>query len=367
MNQIENLAEILNSRLGWNKARAVLLSLFIVALLRVRSVNLTKIAVAMPGKARTDSKYKRLQRFFAGFEFSLDDIAKLIVRFLPIRDEKWDLSMDRTNWKLGRLNTDPLVLGILHSGVAFPIIRITFSKRGNSDTDERIRLIERLIRIFGVGKIGCLFGDREFIGGDWFAFLLEKNIRFVMRIKENFMITNAKGIFVPARTLSGDSEVGEYKLPEGRRLVNGQSVCALGALLPNGEYLILATDRNAETAIEDYKKRWGIETLFQCLKGRGSDFEDTHMTLPSRIDKLIALLAIALSWCHATGEWCASQKPICIRKHGRKVSSLFRLGLDYIGRILHNIWELHQEFDKNLSIILEPLLSTNPTIPPIFL
>jgi len=29
----------------------------------------------MPGGAKTDSKYKRLQRFFSGYNFSMDDIA----------------------------------------------------------------------------------------------------------------------------------------------------------------------------------------------------------------------------------------------------------------------------------------------------
>lgn len=61
MNDIDKLANLMNSGLGWNKARADLLALFIVALLKVRSVNLAKIAVAMPGRAKTDSKYKRLQ------------------------------------------------------------------------------------------------------------------------------------------------------------------------------------------------------------------------------------------------------------------------------------------------------------------
>ena len=359
MNQISKLSKILNSRLGWNKARADLLSFFIVALLKIRTVNLTKIAVAMPGRAKTESKYKRLQRFFAGFDFSMDSIATLIVRFLPISDEIWDLSMDRTNWKLGKLNINPLVLGIIHLGVAFPIIWITFSKRGNSSMIERIELIERFIKIFSADKIKCLFGDREFIGGKWFAFLLKKGIHFIMRIKENFMITNARGIPVPAKILFRDLKVGEYKVLKGKRLVNGQLVYVVGALLPDGEYLILATDKNPVTALEDYKKRWGIETLFQCLKGRGFNFEDTHMTFPDRIDKLIALLAIAFSWCHATGEWCHSQKPIKIKKHGRKAVSIFRLGLDHIGRILHNISELYQEFYKNLKIILGPLILMN--------
>ncbi|MCP4460971.1 MAG: transposase, partial [Cytophagales bacterium] len=108
-------------------------------------------------------------------------------------------------------------------------------------------------------------------------------------------------------------KAGEYKILKGRLLVNGQMVYIVGALLPKGEYLILATDKNPETALEEYKKRWGIETLFQCLKGRGFNFEDTHMTFPDRIDKLIALPAIAFSWRHATGEWCNSQKPIKIK------------------------------------------------------
>ncbi len=359
MKQIAKLTEIFNSRLGWNKARADLLSLFIVALIKVRSVNLTEIAVAMPGSAKTDSKYKRLQRFFAKFDFSMDDIAKLIVRFLPMRDEKWDLSMDRTNWKLGKLNINPLALGIVHLGCAFPILWMTFSKRGNSNMDERIDLIEHFIKIFGVEKIKCLFGDREFIGGKWFAFLLEKQIHFIMRIKENFQITNARGILVSVKTLFRDLKIGEYKVLKGKRMVNGQSVYVVGMLLPSGEYLILATDKNPETALEDYKKRWGIETLFQCLKGRGFNFEDTHMTFPERIDKLIALPAIAFSQCHATGEQCASQKPIKIKKHGRKAVSLFRLGLDHVGNMLHNISDLYHEFDKNLEIISAPLISMN--------
>lgn len=357
MNRINKLSEILNLVLRWNKARADLLSLFIVALIRVRTVNLARIAVAMPGMTKTESKYKRLQRFFRGFDFSADDIALLIVRFLPIRDGQWDLSMDRTNWKLGRKNINPLVLGIVHLGVAFPIIWTTFSKRGNSSMAERIEITERFIRIFGADRIRCLFGDREFIGGDWFAFLLENGIHFIMRIRDNFMIPNSKGISVSARTLFRGLKPGEYRVLKGLREVNGQPVHVVGMLLPDGEYLILATDGNPETALEDYKKRWGIETLFQCLKGRGFNFEDTRMTLPKRIDKLIALLAIAFSWCHATGEWVAAQKPVRIKKHGRREISLFRLGLDHIGRILHNISEFYHELDRNFKIVLEPLLS----------
>ncbi|MDM8539629.1 hypothetical protein QUF90_00940 [Desulfococcaceae bacterium HSG9] len=184
-----------------------------------------------------------------------------------------------------------------------------------------------------------------------------------MRIKENFQITNAGGIFVSAKTLFRDLKVGEYKILKGKCIVNGQLVYVVGALPPDGEYLILATDKNPVTALEEYKKRQGIETLFQCLKGRGFNFEDTHMTLPDRIDKLIALPAIAFSQCHATGEWCASQKPIKIKKHGRKAVSIFRPGLDHLGRILHSFSDLYHEFYTNLKIILLPLISVKSQNP----
>jgi len=173
------------------------------------------------------------------------------------------------------------------------------------------------------------------------------------------MITNARGIPVAAKTLFRDLKVGEYKVLKGPRLVNSQLVYVVGMQLPDGEYLILATDKSPVTALEEYKKRQGIETLFQCMKGRGFNFEDTHMTFPDRIDKLIALPAIAFSWCHSAGEWCHSQKPIKIKKHGRKAVSIFRLGLDRIGRILHNISELYHEFYKSLKIILRPLIAVN--------
>lgn len=359
MNMITKLVGILNSGPGWNKSGAGLLCFFIVALIKVRSVNLMKIAVAVPGKAKTGSKYKRLQRFFSGFDFSPDDIAGLTVRFLPANGEKWNLSADRANWKPGKQNINPLVPGIVHPGAAFPIIWTTFSKRGNSNMNERIELTERFIRIFGAEKIKCLFGDRKFIGGDWFAFLLKNGIHFIMRIKENFMITNAKGIQVSAGTLFRDLKTGECKILKGLRTVDGHPVYVAGMLLPGGEYLILAAGSKPETVPEDCKKRWGTETLFQCLKGRGFNFEDTHMAIPERISRLIALPATAFSWCHATGEWIALQKTVKIKKHGRKEISLFRTGLDHIGRIPHNISGLYHELDKNFKFVPVPLISMN--------
>jgi len=162
---------------------------------------------------------------------------------------------------------------------------------------------------------------------------------------------------VPAKNLFRGLRVGEYQVLKGRRTVLGHELFIIGLRLP-GEYLIVVTNDAPEEALEDYEKRWEIETLFGCLKSRGFNFESTHMTKPERISKLVALLAIAFCWCHITGEWLHTQKAITIQKHGRKAISIFRYGLDKLREILLNISEKMHGF-KKMIILLTNFLSSS--------
>lgn len=356
MTEVHLLAPVLAEVLNWNRARINFLAHFIIALVKVRTVNFSEIAVAFAGNAKQESKYKRIQRFFRAFPVDFLSISKLIVQMLPRRDSQWILTLDRTNWKLGKLNINILLLGRAHTGIAFPIIWITLSKQGNSNTGERIQVMERFLRTFGKDKIKCLTADREFLGHSWFSYLLETLIHFCIRIRENILVTNVSGIPVPAKTLFRDLPIGEVRVLKGRRLVCGVKLFVVGLRLPDGEYLILVTDKEPQTAMETYAHRWEIETLFECLKSRGFRFESTHLTKPDRINKLVALLAITFCWCHLTGEWLHEQKPIPIKKHGRKAKSIFRLGLDHLREILLNISEKMQNFKKMILLLRKQLL-----------
>ena len=83
-----------------NKARLMLVALFIIGGIQVCSVNLTKVAVAMPSETKANSSYRRLQRFFSNFEFPSECLARFVVNLLPIT--KYILALDRTNWKWGK-------------------------------------------------------------------------------------------------------------------------------------------------------------------------------------------------------------------------------------------------------------------------
>ena len=95
--------------------------------------------------------------------------------------DKVQLTLDRTNWKWGKRDINILMLAIVYRGIAIPIVWTLLNKRGNSDTKERIALIQRFISIFGKDRIVNVFADREFIGEKWFTWLIENDINFCIR------------------------------------------------------------------------------------------------------------------------------------------------------------------------------------------
>ena len=95
MNQINLLRQALKPHLEWHGARLSFLALFLVALLRVKTVNLAEIATGFRTNALTESNYKRLQRFFRDFDLDYAVVARLIVASMNI-PQPWVLSTDRT-------------------------------------------------------------------------------------------------------------------------------------------------------------------------------------------------------------------------------------------------------------------------------
>ena len=47
--------------------------------------------------------------------------------------------------------------------------------------------------------------------------------------------------------------------------------------------------------MRDYRKRWGIESLFGDCKTRGLNLEDTHITDPTKLDALMGIVALAIA------------------------------------------------------------------------
>ena len=350
------LSGILNQHFDWNKARMACFVGMLLALLKVRTVNLQVLACAFVGTATIESRYRRLKRFFSSFTIDLTRVAGWVIQVSGLEQEAVYLSLDRTNWRWGKSDINILMLSVVYKGLALPVLWSLLPKRGNSHTEERIALLKRWLSQFGLARTAGLLADREFVGEAWFAWLKRESVPFCIRIKKNTLTTNSRGVEINVETLFRDVKPGEQRvLPQGRRMWK-QSIYLAGLRLADGELLVVATDCLSVDPIGHYGKRWQIETLFGCLKSKGFNFEDTHMVKPERIEKLLALLAIAFAWAHKVGEWRHEEKAIRVKKHGRKAQSWFRYGLDYLQDVLLNpLRRAAHSFEDLLALLTVPI------------
>lgn len=324
MADIRPLERTLAENVTWNKARINFMAKFMVALVQVKTVNLVQVSAVMSGRAKADSHYKRCQRFLRYFTVPAADIAWLVLKVLGLRGP-FILSVDRTDWYLGQTPLNILMLSVVSKGVAFPLLWTVLEKKGCSDTQERIELMNKYLSLFGADSLDFVTADREFIGTEWFRYLRQERIAFRIRIRENIRVANSRGTkLVKAANLFRTQRAGVGRLLTGKRTVLGAEVFLMGMKTEEGEYVIVASSACSQEILSEYAKRWQIETLFGCLKSRGFCLEDTHLTQKERLEKLLALLTVAFCWAYIAGEWLVGITPIKIKKHGRLAKSLFR-------------------------------------------
>ena len=342
MADIRRLERTLAENVTWNKARINFTARFMLALIQVRTVNLSEVAAAFARRARRESHYKRAQRFLRFFELPYAQVARFVVRLVGV-PAPWVLTLDRTDWYFGNTPLNVMVIGIAYRGVAFPLLWTILEKKGCSDTGERIALVAEFVRLFGHRSVRYLCANREFIGKDWFSYLRSQRIDFRIRLRHNTRVPNGRGALVQAWRLFRSQRIGEALTVERARAVWGQPLYLSGLRLSGGEYVIVCAPRYTARALAEYAERWEIETLFSCLKSRGFRLEETHITDPERLKKLVALLALAFCWAHVVGEWLARREPLKLKKHGRLAKGIFRHGFDHLRRILCNLQSVAQQ------------------------
>jgi hypothetical protein len=308
-------------------ARLNFIARFVMALITVRTVSLATLASVLNAAVEVASNEKRIKRFFGTISIEEEMLARCVLAWLP--KEPYLLTLDRTNWQLGGVDINILMLGIAHEGMAYPLLWTVLPHAGNSDTQERLALVDRLLAFLSHQQIEALVADREFIGEDWFAGLKARRIAFVMRVKSNTRIASR------GRTLSAGRRYNHLKLGEDyvcpkRCWVLGSRLWLAVTRAPDGDLLVLACTAQAELALARYARRWDIETLFGALKRRGFNLEDTHLTQAERLNTLLALLGLAFTWAYLLGTWLHQQRPLKLKKHGYAPKSLFKRGFELL-------------------------------------
>ena len=325
---ISRLSEI---GINLHKSRLEFLAMLMLGMIEAKTVNLKKVVSTMQSWAQEDSVYRRAQRFFAEIELDALLFTRMMVKL--IGKTRFVLCIDRTNWKFGRLNINILMIAVADKGIAIPLAFVLLEKQGNSNTLERTDLLEQVLKVIKPEQIEVFLADREFIGQDWFKFLLAKNIPFAIRIKKNAVLEG----FCHVAALFRELKVGEKKYLKNRYLIYGCELAVAATRSADGQLVIIVTNRKPAWALKAYVRRWEIESLFKALKSSGFNLEDTHLTDIDRISTLVAVVSLAFLWALKVGHWLHKRKPIRVLAHGRPARSIFRLGLDFIRRAITNL------------------------------
>lgn len=129
MDRINELKAILSKSFDWNKARLDCFSRALLSLYKVRSVNLSELAVGFESGASLDSRYKRLVRFFRQFQFNYDQLSCWVIEQFFANQAKLTLIIDRTNWFWGESKLNVLTLAIAYEGLLFLLCGSCWIKR----------------------------------------------------------------------------------------------------------------------------------------------------------------------------------------------------------------------------------------------
>lgn len=155
MHQSKELQRKIQAYLLLHGARIGFMARFVMAVIVVRGVTLSAVASALNPRVLPESNEKRVKRFFSEVELEGKSFATLMLALLPVKD-KLVVTLDRTTWELGSVCVNILLLGVAYKGLAFPLLWVFLDTKGNSDTEERLALLDTLLTRVAAERIEAL-------------------------------------------------------------------------------------------------------------------------------------------------------------------------------------------------------------------
>jgi hypothetical protein len=330
------LAQIRQLHPEWKESIVKNTLLMVALILTEKTVNLWKLKAGVGkqlGNKEVDSRshYQRLKRWLWQEKATPGIWIQIAKASLSLLGGQTDcLIIDGSSWKSGGLTYHFLTLSVLYQGVSVPIWWLELDRLGQSSQWHRRLLIRSALRLLNLqGKV--LLGDREYIGLEWFAALKRAGIDLVIRLRVND--------YKAAIQAGGKSRVeleNKAKSQLGRVVwqaftLNADTYTFVMVAYRNRsrktEFLRLITTLTPAQALEHYKQRYRIESMFKHLKSNGFDLESLHLQYGYKIRLMMAVVVLAYTLAIIYGLVDFKHK-VAFKKHGSPEMSVFRWGLD---------------------------------------
>jgi len=293
-------------------------------ILRAKTVNMSavndEILLCESGRKSKSSQYNYLLNIFqsGNSEKLLMSIFNFLVVLFHSPGSEVKVLLDRTEWKVEGCWVNVFSIGLLYKDkVYIPLLNEDLGRKGNSDAEIRINLIDRLSIYWSNLKLPLphfiIVGDREFIGEKWLCALAQRGIDYVIRIKSNLSFeVYVNGIYKIGKRFKLKvlhRYLKRYNKPSIEVVLAGEAISNIVAIElkqkqeKKDQYLYLITNiKDLNTAGAIYKTRWKIETCFAYLKSKGFNLEDSKLSGQHKYDILMAILALVYAMVVFEGE-----------------------------------------------------------------
>ncbi len=317
-------------------------------ILKSNTVNLAELVNSVDYDYQPGSLYKKFQRFFSK-ELDLSPLGLFSLEyhlkyFVSNRNgcSKIFILIDRHTWEFGSKVFNLLTINFYdeYTNIEFPIVAIDLDKPGNSNTDTRIKLlndISCILRPYINNKSihVTVLGDREFIGNDWFDYIMLNFDSGIFRIKRNFKINDTESILDIYDSLEVN-EVFETVFDNMKIIIKRLPDCP--GRRDNCLALIsLDSSLNSIDILNEYNIRWKIERSFFNIETNGFNLQDTHLNSSKRIQMMFYILVVCYYMSTLAGFIENKIKPSPVKKHGYIAVSLFLRGRRYIKRLISGL------------------------------
>ncbi len=312
----------------------------VVGIMQQETVNLSKIALSIPGKTQAQSRVAKIRRWLMNekidvWQYYKSILAKVIKNW---RDKDIQVIVDGVSVFGERFQI--FRLSIAHGCRAIPLIWTIIPGKGLT-TAQALQPIFEQAAEFLKGRVRSvtLLADRGFRDYDWAELCLSIGWHYVIRIAANTTV------WLENRIICRIDELGVKRgQPQFYQNVpltlEGEFDTNLSVTWTNDgkELLAVISSKPANRArLSEYGVRMQIEESFRDDKSGGFDLDNCRLLHADRLSRLLLAEAIATLWCHELGARCINGGDTMRRiidPAWRRELSIFQLGLRWFRRCL---------------------------------
>jgi hypothetical protein len=342
------MEQVSNSFPHLGKWQAEGLALFSAGVVLAERCTLSKVAEKLLMVGKPDSLERRLQRWIGNPRLDSAALSHCWIEMVArqMASEEWVLLVDETKLS-DHLNV--MVVGVAYQSSCIPLVWRCYTQDhypAEGQVQVIMALLEQVLAALPAHYRLTLQADRG-IGTSpaLIEALAKRGLYFLFRVQGSSRFRQANGQEYALKDLAQVGQVwqGEGQvfkkhgwLPAHVRVLQAQGYEDVWCLVTNDPHL---------SGVE-YAMRYWQEASFRDLKSDGWHWQRSQVWQPDHAQRLLFILVLAYAWTLTHGSHLCAAPPdvqALIKRGSRQVYSLFRLGLRYMSRLIHDHQPLYLE------------------------